>query len=212
MGRESTLPAAPPFIFLTKDVPMLNTIRCLLNSKCRYAIHDAHDIPGWNAPAHESQTACLLLHEYLIHHYHDYDKMVFTTAPVTPYYFMKAYIEREIHPYFVIKIGEGVIHHHSVDAVRDFLIAADALNNPPHDLALMVCSFLAKDTDFLVTVPKDATKHEPETAPPAFHKNNDGSAELSFTLKRDGRSTTITKYTMHIAPDYTVTINHSELQ
>ncbi|MBR4984997.1 MAG: hypothetical protein IKY83_04580, partial [Proteobacteria bacterium] len=181
---------------------MWETLQCLLNSKCRNALSDIDDFDDWNADKAEARTACLLLVKYIKGTYHKYHKLTFTSVPAPPYYFMQAFIEREIHPYFVIKIGEGVIKEtDSTKAIQEFIKHIDILHSSltPKKLAIMVCSFHAGTTDFLVDDHKHATDYRKEVNPPEFHKSDDGSATLTYALKRDGRSVSVTQYTLHIA-------------
>lgn len=189
---------------------MLETLQCLLNSKCRNALSDIDDFDDWNADKAEARTACLLLVKYIKGTYHKYHKITFTSVPAPPYYFMQAFIEREIHPYFVIKLGEGVIKEtDSTKAIQDFIKHIDILHSSltPKKLAIMVCSFHAGTTDFLVTEYMEPYGSEAAIQAPAFHQNDDGSATLTYALKRDGRSVTVTRCTLHIAPDYSVKLD-----
>lgn len=190
---------------------MLETLQCLINSKCREALSDIDDFDEWNADKAEARTACLLLIKYIKRTYRKYHKIKFTTEPKSPYYFMQAYIERELHPYFVIKLGEGVIPKEAdpTEALKAFFKHIDVLQNPPESkrLAYMASSFHARDTDFLVTEYMEPYGSEAAIDAPEFHKNDDGSATLTYALKRDGRSVTVTRCTLHIAPDYSVKLD-----
>ena len=188
---------------------MLDTLRCLFNSKCRAALNSARRLRGWNADEGEARKACLTLIDHISGTFKACRSIKFTTAPIPPYYFMQVHIERELHPYIVIKNGEGVVDKDNpTSAIREFLIYIDILHKDvPEDIALMTCSFHADVTDFLMTFRAEPEGSWPAIDPPEFRRNDDGSATLTYALKRDGRSVAVTRCTLHIAPDYTVTLD-----
>lgn len=157
----------------------------------------------------EAAQACQLFHTFLLENYEQYKKIRFTTHPAAPYYFMEAHIEREISPFYAIHAQNGVINKGSTEAMQAFFKHIDILNTTEDatKLAKMSYVFHAKDTENIVTNHEDAAEHDPEQNPPEFHKNDDGSATLTYDLQNMGRSMTIRQCVITVQADYQTTLS-----
>ena len=189
-----------------------NQVFGILNSKCREAIKDAHDFENWkNSDDKGAKTACSMFDKYLSDSKLSYDKLRFITEPAASYYFMIAYIEREITVIRAIDIEHGVIERNSEGALDKFAkdIRILETTEAARKLAKMFHCFHAGDTMSLVTESQEKSWGA-EQNEPTLKKNEDGSMTLVYDLINTGRSVSVKQCTVNINTDYKVTLDCKE--
>lgn len=176
-----------------------------IDERCLHAVEDLE----WNnVDIDQALKTCQMFHTFLIKQYEIYDKMMLIEKPVPPYYFMQAFVEREINPIYVVHAQDGVIPKNNTDAIQAFVKHIDILNTTmrANKLAYMIYGFHAGDTEDLATSHKDADSR-PEINAPTFIKNADGSATLTYDLINTGRSTTVRQCILTVGADYQTALN-----
>ena len=172
-----------------------------IDERCKNALENAvEDYGAKYFDKDQTLKACQMLHAFL----GNYDKLDFITKPVPPYYFIQAFVEREISPVYVVHAQEGVIPKNSPEAIETFIKHIDILHttSDAKALARMIYAFHAGDTEDLVTSYQAAEPWHPEMEPPVLLKNDDGSLTLSYDLQSMGRSTTVNHCILTVDAEY----------
>ena len=176
-----------------------------IDERCKNAFENA--VEDYGAKYFEKEQtlkACQLLHSYLISKYSEYDKIAFITKPAPPYYFIQAFIEREISPIYAVHAQNGVIQKNSTEALDAFVKHIDILHTTADAKALarMIYTFHAGDTEDLVTSYKAAEAWHAEMEPPVLLKNDDGSLTLTYDLQNMGRSVNVNHCILTVDSEY----------
>lgn len=193
---------------ISGDITMFH----FLNLKCHKAIQDAQDFTHWKKDDNKgAKIACAMFDKYLSNHKLHYDKLEFITEPAGSYYFIKAYIEREIVIKRSIHIKHGVIEQNTEGAMEAFAKDIKVLETTENALRLakLFHCFHAGGPMCLVTHSKNNSWH-PEQVEPAFIKNEDGSMTLIYDLVHTGRSVTVKQCVINISTNYKVTLECKE--
>ncbi|MBQ8035492.1 MAG: hypothetical protein IJ268_00710 [Proteobacteria bacterium] len=176
-----------------------------IDKRCKTAIDELE----WKDVNHtEAAQACQLLHEFMLENFGQYKKVIFIAPPASPYYFIRAYVEREINPTYVIHAQNGIIPKNSTEAIQEFAKHIDILNTTldAKSLAYMIYGFHSGNIETLILEHHDGDEYDPEMNPPEFHKNDDGSASLTYELMSTGRATIVKPFVLTISPDYQITL------
>ena len=180
----------------------------ILNSKCREAIKDAQDFDNWEKSFDKgAKTACSMFDKYLSQA-GGYEKLRFVTEPAGSYYFMIAYIEREITTVRAIDINQGVIERDTEGALDKFAKDIHVLETTEsaRRLAKMFHCFHVGGPMSLVTE-YEAESWRAEQNEPKVTKNEDGSMTLVYDLIHTGRRVSVKQCTVNISTDYKVTLD-----
>lgn len=184
----------------------------ILHSKCREAINDAHDFDNWKTSDDKgAKIACKMFDKYLSDGKWNYDKLRFITEPSASYYFMIAYLERELTVIRAIDIKTGVVEHHVEGSLEKFAKEIRVLDTTENArrLAKMFHCFHAGSTMSLVTEHQKASWRAEQNLP-KLKKNEDGSMTLVYDLVNTGRSISVKQCTVNITADYKVTLECKE--
>ena len=182
-----------------------------LNSKCRDAISDAQDFDNWEKSFDKgAKTACSMFDKYLSQ-VGGYHKVRFITEPAGSYYFMIAYLEREITVIRAIDINQGVIELNTEGALDKFAKDIHVLDTTEsaRRLAKMFHCFHTGPALSLVTEHEEESWRA-EQNEPDMKKNEDGSMTLVYDLINTGRSVAVHQCTVNISTDYKVTLDCKE--
>ncbi len=176
------------------------------NSTCREALDDASYIPNWNADKKEAKQACMMLYDWINDKLGKCTRLRFTTIPASPYYFMQAGLERELHPTYVVNTQGTIIEKNDMEAVKQFLKHINIMNTAldADTLARMMYGFHCGTRDMLVTEHVEPRIWTAELFEPKLTQNEDGSRTLVYDLKQDGRSVNATRctWTFRSAEDF----------
>ena len=185
-----------------------------LNSKCREAISNANYFKNWKKSDNKGgKRACLMFDKYLFKTRLGYDSLEFITEPAGSYYFMIAYLERELTVIRPIHIEQGVIERDTEGALDKFAKDIKILETTEtaQRLAEMFHCFHAGSAMALVTEHEDESWRA-EQNEPDMKKNEDGSITLVYDLFNTGRSVSVQQCTVNIDTNYKVTLNCKEKQ
>lgn len=188
----------------------------ILHPKCYKAISDAKaSFHEWKCDCREAENACIMFEKRIKSIYGSVHKIKFVSYPISPYYFLNACIEREIHPTFVVNVNEGVVEKGMMDEMQKFAEYIDLISllksstpasEPSGDdagvalrCARMLYGFHANDTDILVNWSSDGdVSDRPVPKQPSLVRGEDGSVTLVYYLKRDGRSIAFRECRVHV--------------
>lgn len=193
---------------LTNENSGDNSVFGILNSKCREAIKDAQDFDNWKKSDDKgAKTACSMFDKYLSDNKLSYDKLRFITEPAGSYYFMEAFIEREITVIRAIDTEHGVIEHKTEGAIDKFAKDIHILDttDTARRLAKMFHCFHVGSAMSLVTEHHEKSWRAEQNAP-EMKKNEDGSLTLVYDLINTGRSASVKQCTLNISSNYEVTL------
>lgn len=185
-----------------------------LNSKCREAMSDAHYFKNWEKSDDKgAKMACSMFDKYLSNNKLSYDRLRFITEPAGSYYFMIAYLERELTVIRPIHIEQGVIERNTEGALDTFAKDIKVLETAEtaQRLARMFHCFHAGSPMRLVTEHEDESWRA-EQNEPDMKQNEDGSMTLVYDLIHTGRSVAVQQCTVNIDTDYKVTLDCKEKQ
>lgn len=188
------------------------TMSHFLNLKCLKAIQNAQELTHWKKDDNKgAKIACAMFDKYLSNHKLHYDKLEFIIEPAGAYYFIKAYIEREITIKRSIHMQYGVIEQNTEGAMEAFAKDIQVLETTENALRLAkrFHCFHAGDPMRLVTHSEN-NSWPPEQAEPTFIKNEDGSITLIYDLVHTGRSVTVKQCVINISTNYNVTLECKE--
>ena len=99
----------------------------------------------------------------------------------------------------------------SEEEKQEFAKHIDILNTTldAKSLAYMIYGFHSGNIETLILEHHDGDEYDPEMNPPEFHKNDDGSASLTYELMSTGRATIVKPFVLTISPDYQITLTRN---